>query len=190
MAEKQGFEPWRTCALPVFKTGAFDHSAISPQRSLYKSGSIVWKKQVLSKSFSREVLLAFGLFFHIMPLYSINTHTTMNQSDKPSETMRLQKYLSQAGICSRRKAEEYITRGLVTINGKKASLGQSVNPREDEIVLNDRIIEEQSDLVYYKLNKPRDIITTCKQDGESSILDIVNIPERVFPIGRLDKETT
>ena len=114
----------------------------------------------------------------------------MNRVNEIEETMRLQKYMSQAGICSRRKAEEYITRGLVMVNGEKATLGQSVNPKEDEIIINDKIIEERSELVYYKLNKPRDIITTCKQDGESSILDVVDIPERVFPIGRLDKETT
>lgn len=109
---------------------------------------------------------------------------------KTSETLRLQKYLSQAGICSRRKAEEYIERGLVMVNGEKAKIGQSVNPAVDEIVINDTVVQETSELVYYKLNKPRDIISTCKQDGESSILDIVDIPERVFPIGRLDKETT
>jgi len=114
----------------------------------------------------------------------------MNRVNEIEETMRLQKYMSQAGVCARRKAEEYITRGLVIVNGEKAILGQSVNPKEDEIIINDKIIEERSELVYYKLNKPRDIITTCKQDGESSILDVVDIPERVFPIGRLDKETT
>ena len=104
--------------------------------------------------------------------------------------MRLQKYMSQAGVCSRRKAEEYITRGLVLVNGEKAVIGQSVDPEKDEIIINDKVVEERSELVYYKLNKPRDIISTCKQDGESSILDVVDIPERVFPIGRLDKETT
>lgn len=112
------------------------------------------------------------------------------QSGKTSGIMRLQKYLSQAGVCSRRKAEEYIERGLVTVNGEKAKIGQSVDPEKDEIVINDTVVRETSELVYYKLHKPRDIITTCKQDGESSILDIVDINERVFPIGRLDKETT
>jgi len=105
-------------------------------------------------------------------------------------TLRLQKYLSQAGICSRRKAEEYIERGLVTVNGVKATIGQSVDPKQDKIVMNDQIVQETNELVYYKLNKPRGIVTTCKQDGESSILDIVDISERVFPIGRLDKDTT
>jgi 16S rRNA U516 pseudouridylate synthase RsuA-like enzyme len=83
---------------------------------------------------------------------------------KTSEILRLQKYLSQAGICSRRKAEEYIERGLVTVNGEKAKIGQSVNLAEDKIVINNTVIQEISEFVYYKLNKPRDIISTCRQD--------------------------
>ncbi len=85
----------------------------------------------------------------------------MNQTNEIEGVMRLQKYMSQAGVCSRRKAEEYITRGLVMVNGQKATLGQSVDPAVDEIVINDKVVEERSELVYYKLNKPRDIITTC-----------------------------
>lgn len=107
-----------------------------------------------------------------------------------TEILRIQKYLSQAGICSRRKAEEYVERGLVLINGVPAQIGQSINPETDRVTINNEIVEETKRLVYYKLNKPRGIVTTCKQDGESSILDIVDIEERVFPIGRLDKETT
>lgn len=109
---------------------------------------------------------------------------------KETGPMRLQKYMSQAGVCSRRKAEEYIERGLVLINGVAATIGQSVDPSVDTVTINDEVVQETNDLVYYKLNKPRGIVTTCKQDGESSILDIVDIPERVFPIGRLDKDTT
>ena len=114
------------------------------------------------------------------------------QASTSSETgpLRLQKYLSQSGICSRRKAEEYILRGLVLINGVAATIGQSVDPAVDTVTINDEIVQETNELVYYKINKPRGIITTCKQDGESSILDIVDIAERVFPIGRLDKDTT
>ncbi|MDD2487570.1 MAG: pseudouridine synthase [Candidatus Gracilibacteria bacterium] len=104
--------------------------------------------------------------------------------------IRLQKYMSQAGICSRRKAEEYINAGDVYINGVKALIGQSVDPETDKVTLGNMIVEDKKNHVYYKLNKPFGIITTCSQDGESSILDIVEIPERVFPIGRLDKNST
>ncbi|MFC1797717.1 S4 domain-containing protein [Patescibacteria group bacterium] len=71
------------------------------------------------------------------------------------ETMRLQKYMSQAGICSRRKAEEYIEKGLVKVNGQIAKIGESICPETDKVELLDKAIEEQKNFVYYKLNKPR-----------------------------------
>lgn len=104
--------------------------------------------------------------------------------------IRLQKYLSQAWICSRRKAEEYIESGQVFVNGKKAIIGQSVNPDLDKVTLGNKIVEDKQKYVYYKLNKPYGVVTTCKQDGESSILDVVDIEERVFPVWRLDKNST
>ncbi len=104
--------------------------------------------------------------------------------------LRLQKYLSQAGICSRRKAEEYIDQGLVLINGIPATIGQSVDPTKDTITFAGEMVAAQEQLVYYKFNKPYGIVTTCKRDGESSIMDVMKVPERVFPIGRLDKNTT
>ncbi|HBY75040.1 TPA: hypothetical protein DEG21_04170 [Patescibacteria group bacterium] len=69
-------------------------------------------------------------------------------------TLRLQKYLSQAGICSRRKAEEYIGAGLVLVNGKKATIGQSVDDELDKITLKNEEIKLIQTNVYYKLNKP------------------------------------
>lgn len=107
-----------------------------------------------------------------------------------SEKLRIHKYLSQAGICSRRKAEEYIERGLVTINWEKAKIWDMIDPEKDEIKFLEKAVEEQKNLVYYKLNKPGWIVTTCASTWEKTILDIVDIKERVFPIGRLDKETT
>jgi 23S rRNA pseudouridine2605 synthase/23S rRNA pseudouridine2604 synthase len=106
------------------------------------------------------------------------------------EKIRIQKYLSQSWICSRRKAEEYIKKGLIKINGQVAKIGESIYPERDKIELLDNAIEEQKNLVYYKLNKPRWIETTCAQNNEKNIIDIMDIKERVFPIWRLDKETT
>jgi len=106
------------------------------------------------------------------------------------EKMRLQKYMSQAWISSRRKAEEYIEKWLVKVNGQIAKIGESIYPWLDEVILLDKAIEEQKNFVYYKLNKPRWIETTCAQNNEKNIVDIMDIKERVFPIWRLDKETT
>lgn len=106
--------------------------------------------------------------------------------------MKLQKYLAHAGICSRRKAEEYIEQWLVTVNGIVAHIWQVIDPELDTVKFSNQIIKDQENLVYYVFNKPRDIVTTCLsgKDDEQGIMDVVNIPERVFPIGRLDKETT
>ncbi|MBP6981209.1 rRNA pseudouridine synthase [Candidatus Gracilibacteria bacterium] len=105
--------------------------------------------------------------------------------------MKLQKYLAHAGVCSRRKAEEYIEKGLVSVNDVKAHIGQIIDPEKDIVKVDDQVIKDQENLVYYIVNKPRGIVTTCLSGEEDTgILDIVDIPERVFPIGRLDKETT
>jgi len=103
--------------------------------------------------------------------------------------MRLQKYMSQAWICSRRKAEEYIEAGQVTVNWKVAIIWQSVNPDTDIVKLGNKAILEQENFVYYKIHKPRWIETTCAQHGNNAIIDIIDVPERVFPVGRLDKES-
>jgi pseudouridine synthase len=106
--------------------------------------------------------------------------------------MKLQKYLAHAWVCSRRKAEEYIEKGMVTVNDIVAHIGQVIDPEKDVIKVDDTVIEDQENLVYYVYNKPRDIVTTCLSGDpeEQGIMDVVNIPERVFPVGRLDKETT
>lgn len=106
--------------------------------------------------------------------------------------MKLQKYLAHAWVCSRRKAEEYIEKWMVTVNEIVAHIGQVIDPEKDIIKVDDAVIQDTENLVYYVFNKPRDIVTTCLsgKDDEKGILDVVDIPERVFPVGRLDKETT
>ncbi len=106
------------------------------------------------------------------------------------ELVRLQKYMSQAGICSRRKAEEYIAAGQVFINGQKATIGQSVNPESDIVTLWKWAEMSRQDFVYYKYNKPRGVETTCAQRWWQSIIDVINVPERVFPVWRLDMDST
>ena len=97
--------------------------------------------------------------------------------------------MSQAGICSRRKAEDYIARGLVKVDGETAHIGQVICPDKVTVTLEDKAIKEQKEMVYYKINKPRGIVTTCAEHGDTNVIDIVDIPYRVFPIWRLDKES-
>ena len=104
--------------------------------------------------------------------------------------LRIHKYLSQAWICSRRKAEEYIAEWLITINWKTAEIGQLIDPEIDKVEMWKKAIKEQEELLYYKVNKPRWVVTTCANIWEKTILDVIPLDKRVFPIWRLDKETT
>ncbi len=107
--------------------------------------------------------------------------------------MRLQKYIAQSGITSRRKAEELILQGRVKVNDKVIKeLGTKVNPESDVVKVNSKIIELESKKVYIMLNKPEGYVTTLKSYyNDKIVLDLIqNIDERIFPIGRLDKETS
>lgn len=81
---------------------------------------------------------------------------------------------------------------MVQVNDEVAHIGQIIDPLKDIVKIDNTIIEDTENLVYYVYNKPRGIVTTCLsgKENEKGILDVVDIPERVFPIGRLDKETT
>ena len=105
--------------------------------------------------------------------------------------MRLQKFLSAAGICSRRKGEEYIQAGWVKVNGKIVTeLGVKVDPDRDTIEVDTDAIRSDTAPLYIALNKPRGYVSSCHQHNEKIVLDLLDISERVYPIGRLDKDST
>lgn len=99
---------------------------------------------------------------------------------------RLNKYISESGICSRREADKYIESGKVTINGETAEVGSKVSP-EDVVIVNGRRINPKSKKVYLALNKPVGITCTTELNVKGNIITFLNYPERIFPIGRLDK---
>jgi pseudouridine synthase len=105
--------------------------------------------------------------------------------------IRLQKFLSQAGICSRRKGEEYIKAGLIRVNNTVVTeLGTKIDPLNDRVEFKGEIVKPKNDLVYIAINKPKGYVTSCSQPGEKIVLDLIDIPQRVYPIGRLDKDST
>jgi 23S rRNA pseudouridine2605 synthase/23S rRNA pseudouridine2604 synthase len=105
--------------------------------------------------------------------------------------MRLQKFLSEAGICSRRKGEEYIRQGRVRVNSRiVAELGTKVDSEKDRVEFDGKVIALKSEPVYIVLNKPKGYVTSCSHPGEKIVLDLIDISERVYPIGRLDKDST
>ena len=105
--------------------------------------------------------------------------------------MRLQKFLSRAGICSRRKGEEYIKAGWVKVNGKIVTeLGVKVDPERDAVEVDSDAIRTDTAPIYIALNKPRGYVSSCRQQNEKIVLDLLDISERVYPVGRLDKDST
>ena len=107
------------------------------------------------------------------------------------EEIRLQKYLAEAGIASRRKSEEYIIQGRVKVNNDIATLGMKINPEMDIVLLDDKKIENKEELVYILLNKPIGYVTTAKdQFSRDSVLDLVKVKQRIVPVGRLDMYTS
>ena len=108
------------------------------------------------------------------------------------EEVRLQKFLANQGVCSRRKAEEYILQGLVKVNGVTITeLGVKINPDKDEVVFRGDKVGKSDKKVYILLNKPIGYVTTTKdQFGRDTVLDLVKVKEKVLPVGRLDMYTS
>ena len=106
--------------------------------------------------------------------------------------IRLQKFLAEAGIASRRKAEEYITQGRVKVNNKVVSeLGTKIIPDKDIILFDDNEVKNKTKNVYILLNKPIGYVTTAKdQFNRDTVLDLVKVKERLVPVGRLDMYTS
>jgi 23S rRNA pseudouridine2605 synthase len=106
--------------------------------------------------------------------------------------VRLNKFIADSGICSRRKADELIASGEVKVNGRLVTaLGSKVDPSRDKVFVGERQASVLDEPVYLLFNKPKDCITTSKDErGRTSVLDYVRIRQRVFPVGRLDRNTT
>lgn len=102
--------------------------------------------------------------------------------------MRINKFIASTGLCSRRKAEEYIEAKQVTINDKIAILS-SVVEDGDVVKINGQIINKKDNFVVLLFNKPKGITCTTEHKVKDNIIDYINYPERIFPIGRLDKDS-
>lgn len=105
---------------------------------------------------------------------------------------RLQKYMASCGVASRRKCEELILNGFVSVNGQKITkLGTTIDTDKDIVEYKNKKITIEEDKVYLALNKPKGYVTTNKDErGRKTILDLVKVNQRVFPIGRLDYQSS
>ena len=107
--------------------------------------------------------------------------------EKPTGT-RINKYLSEIGYCSRREADKLIEAGRVLVNGKKAEMGVKISPQDKVTVNGEMLNRPKNKKVYLAFNKPKGIVcTTDTQVEKDNIIDFINYPRRIFPIGRLDK---
>ncbi len=102
--------------------------------------------------------------------------------------MRINKFISETGVCSRREADKWIEAGRVSCNGRIAVLGTQV-AQGDEVRIDGELIGVKKPPVYIALNKPVGIICTTEPDVEDNIIDHVGFPERIFPVGRLDRDS-
>lgn len=108
------------------------------------------------------------------------------------ETLRLNRYLALAGVGSRRKNDELILSGAVRVNGTIVKeLGSKVDPGRDRVTVNGKPVQVAHRFLYILLNKPKDCITTVRDErGRTTVMDLVRVRDRVYPVGRLDRDTT
>ncbi len=107
------------------------------------------------------------------------------------ELIRLQKYMADCGIASRRKCEELIAAGLVKVNGETAHIGDKIAPKKDVVSVNGRKVTQEKDYVYVMLNKPRGFVTTMSDEMDRKCVAqlVADVGKRIYPIGRLDRDS-
>ncbi len=104
--------------------------------------------------------------------------------------LRLQKFMAECGVASRRKSEELIEMGKVKVNGHIAHIGDKVNPKKDTVTVKGKKINKVDRLYYIMLNKPRGYVTTVSDElGRKTVMDLIDVDTRVYPVGRLDKDS-
>ncbi len=127
------------------------------------------------------------------PLKRATGKTKTAKNRQEFQSMRLNKYIAHAGICSRRKAAELVKRGLVQVNGKVVKEPYYEVKKRDKVTYKGKLLKPEEQKVYILLNKPRGLITTLKDEkGRKTVMDLLQgrIKERIYPVGRLDRDTS
>lgn len=112
-----------------------------------------------------------------------------NNTSTNVEEVRINKFLADSGVCSRREADRFIEEGKVYVNGQKAVLGTKVAPGM-EVTFNGKSLTRKEDLILIAFNKPIGIVSTTDRRDPDNIIDYISHPSRIFPIGRLDKDSS
>lgn len=122
-------------------------------------------------------------------LLSEKTNKTSGESKVLKEKIRINKYLSSCGYCSRREADRILEKGRVTINGKRAELGDRVDSSQ-MVCVDGKPIAEQTERIVLAFHKPAGVICTSSKKEKNNIIDYIQFPQRIYPVGRLDKDST
>jgi len=170
---------------PNFERKAFDRKENTSKPEISKSnyGNNKNAKQAIRPNYEEDALKS-----KLPP----KVRTKVESSETFTPTIRLNRYLANAGLCSRRDADEFIASGQITVNGEVITeMGYQVQPTD--VVKYGRKILNREKLVYVLLNKPKDFLTTTDDpEGRKTVMDLVQkaCPERIYPVGRLDRATT
>lgn len=170
---------------PNFERKAFERkeNAVKPEISKSNYGNNKNAKQAIRPNYEEDALKS-----KLPP----KVRTKVESSEVFTPTIRLNRYLANAGLCSRRDADEFIASGQITVNGEVITeMGYQVQPTD--VVKYGRKILNREKLVYVLLNKPKDFLTTTDDpEGRKTVMDLVQkaCPERIYPVGRLDRATT
>ena len=114
--------------------------------------------------------------------------TDFKEKISNGEPMRLNKFLSDAGVCSRRQADRYVEQGRILVDGEPAQMGQKVHAGQDIRVDGKRVSVSRKQIVL-AVNKPKGIVCTTEKREKDNIVDFIGYPERIYPVGRLDKDS-
>lgn len=112
----------------------------------------------------------------------------LREKENRDENIRLNKYLSDSGVCSRRQADRMVEEGRITVDGRKALMGEKVNSSMD-IRIDGKSIMPENEKILLAFNKPTGIECTTDRENPDNIVDYINYPKRIYPIGRLDKNS-
>ena len=136
-----------------------------------------------------ETLTTAAITSKIREAYFISFTRATSHMEKKMESIRLNKYLSDAGVCSRREADRWIEQGYVTVNGEAASMGMKIAP-DSEVRVHGKPVKKEEEKVLLAMNKPAGIVCTAEKREKNNIVDYMKYPKRIYPVGRLDKDST
>jgi len=119
---------------------------------------------------------------------TIKRESVEHINENGQETVRLNKYLSDAGFCSRREADRLIEEGKVLVDGRKAEMGEQVSPSQ-QISVDGKLVEPEEKMILIAVNKPVGIVCTTDKREPDNIVDFIGFKQRIYPVGRLDKES-